>query len=77
MSEPQKKYFRDEAFMLVVGERIRELMKEKSITHEVFFNDTSINPHRLIVGKKNMTISTFKRICDYLEVSPEEFFKGI
>jgi len=75
LSDSKRTYYRDEHFMLDVGNRIQGLMKEKSITHEKFFHDTSINPHRLIVGKKNMTISTFKKICDYLEVSPEEFFK--
>ncbi len=56
---------------------MQDLMTEKCITHEVFYNDTSINPHRLISGKINMTISTFQRICTYLGISPEEFFRGL
>ncbi len=74
--QPGKRY-RDPILLNKVGRRMQELMNERSITHEVFYNDTSINPHRLISGKINMTISTFQRICTYLEISPEDFFKGI
>ena len=70
-----RKYYRDEEFLIQVGKRIENLMKERKITHEVFYNDISINPHRLIVGKINMTISTFKKICDYFKLAPQDFFK--
>ena len=66
---------RNEEFLLKVGERLHQLMEEQGITHEIFYADTSINPHRLIAGKTNMTMSTFSRICEYLRVSPEEYFK--
>jgi len=72
-----RNYYRDEAFLIKVGSRIQELMLHKGVTHEVFYNDTSINPHRLIIGKMNMTLSTFSRICEYLETTPEDFFKAI
>jgi hypothetical protein len=65
---------RDEEFLLKVGTRLQKLMEERGITHEIFYSDTSINPHRLVVGKTNMTMSTFSRICEYLKVTPEEFF---
>ena len=71
------RYYRNDKLLLKVGSRIQQLITEKDITHEIFYNDTTINPHRLIVGKMNMTLSTFSRICEYLQVSPEEFFKGI
>jgi DNA-binding Xre family transcriptional regulator len=69
--------YRNQTFLNRVGARMQQLMDKRGITHEIFYNDTSINPHRIIVGKMNMTISTFSRICEYLKVSPEEFFKGI
>lgn len=76
-NDSSKKPFKDEAFLLAVGKRMQQLMKEKDITHEVFYHDTDINPHRYIVGKHNITLSNFKRICDYLEISPEEFMREI
>jgi DNA-binding Xre family transcriptional regulator len=68
---------RNDEFLLKIGKRIQQLMNEKDITHEAFYNDTSINPHRLIIGRVNMTISTFERICSYLKISPTDFFKGV
>ena len=75
MSNQGKRYYRDDAFLKASGQRFESLMKGKGITHEVFYNDTSINPHRLIKGELNLTLSTFKKICDYLEITPEAFFK--
>lgn len=69
--------FKDTSFLQKVGERMQQLMTDRGITHEVFYNDTSINPHRLIIGQVNMTLSTFSRICQYLDITPEEFFKGM
>jgi DNA-binding Xre family transcriptional regulator len=77
LKKSSKKFYKDEAFLKLIGKRMQELMIEKDITHEIFYNDTEINPHRHIIGKHNMTLSTFKRICDYLEVSPDEFMKGL
>jgi len=66
---------RNEEFLLKVGQRLQEILDQKGITHEIFYADTSINAHRIIVGKVNMTMSTFSRICEYLKVKPEEFFR--
>jgi len=52
-------------------------MKDRHITHEVFNHDTGLNPHRVVSGEQNLTMSTFKKICDYLDISPEEFFKDL
>lgn len=76
MSNKGKLYYRDDQFLKEVGKRIEKLMKDRGITHETFNSDTKLNPHRLISGEQNLTLSTLKKICDYLEVSPEEFFRG-
>ena len=68
---------RNEEFLLKIGQRLQEILDKQSITHEIFYADTSINAHRIIVGKVNMTMSTFSRICDYLKVNPEEFFRKL
>jgi hypothetical protein len=68
---------RNEEFLQKVGTRLQSIMEEQGITHEIFYADTSINPHRIIAGKTNMTMSTFSRICDYLKISPESFFKKL
>ena len=72
-----RKPYKDQAFLDAIGKRLQELLTERGITHEVFYFDTEINPHRYIAGKHNMTMSNFKRICDYFKITPEEYLKGI
>ncbi len=54
--------------------RIKTLREEKNITQEVFYNDTGINIGRIERSKRNFSISTLKRICEYLEITLEDFF---
>lgn len=77
MSNQGKTYYRDDQFLKEIGKRIESLMKDRHITHEVFNHDTGLNPHRVVSGEQNLTMSTFKKICDYLDISPEEFFKDL
>lgn len=57
-----------------VALRIKTLREEKNITQEVFYNDTGINIGRIERSKRNFSISTLKRICEYLEITMTDFF---
>ncbi|MCW8896606.1 MAG: helix-turn-helix domain-containing protein [Flavobacteriales bacterium] len=54
--------------------RIKTLREEKNITQEIFYNDTGINIGRIERSKRNFSMSTLKRICDYLEITLKDFF---
>lgn len=54
--------------------RIKTLREEKNITQEIFYNDTGINIGRIERSKRNFSVSTLKRICEYLEITLEDFF---
>lgn len=58
-----------------VAHRIKQLREERNITQEVFVFDTNINIGRIESGKSNITVSTLVAICEYLDVSLEDFFK--
>ena len=75
--EKSSKRYRDDSFLEKVGERMRQLMEEKKMTHEAFYMDTGVNPHRILEGKHNITVSTLKRICEHLDITPSEFLKPI
>jgi len=60
-----------------VVQRIKQLREEKKVSQEAFYMDTDIHIARIEAGKANITISTLKDICDYFELSLEDFFKGI
>ncbi|MDL2290359.1 helix-turn-helix domain-containing protein [Paludibacteraceae bacterium OttesenSCG-928-F17] len=72
-----KKYRRDDKFIASVASRIKELREERGVSQDVFYIDTDINISRIEMGKQNISIYTLKYICDYFNISLEDFFKGI
>ncbi len=57
--------------------RIKELRELRRITQADFFEDTGINIGRIERGINDLTISNMHRICEYFEISLEDFFKEI
>jgi len=57
-----------------IARRIKDLRAEKGISQEVFYNDTGINIGRIERSKRNFSVSTLKKICDYFEINIDEFF---
>jgi transcriptional regulator with XRE-family HTH domain len=68
---------RDEKVLRQVADRIREIRKELKITQTTVFEDTSINIGNIESSPLNLTITSIVILCDYFEVSLEEFFRGI
>ncbi|NQX97348.1 MAG: helix-turn-helix transcriptional regulator [Flavobacteriales bacterium] len=54
--------------------RIKELRKVKKVRQEGFTADTGINVGRIESCKSNFSVTTLLNICDYFEISLEEFF---
>lgn len=57
--------------------RIKELRATKQVSQADFFEDTGINIGRIERGINDLSVSNLHRICDYFDVSLEEFFKEI
>lgn len=68
---------RNQKLLKKIALRIKTLREGKEITQEVFYNDTGINIGRIELAKRDISMTTLKSICDYLEVSLTDFFKGI
>lgn len=68
---------RNQKFLNKVNSRIKQLREKQHITQEVFYNDTGINIGRVERGLRDFNMTTLYNICDYLKVTPEEFFKGL
>ncbi len=64
---------RDDKVLRQVAERIRDIRKELKITQDVVEDDTSLSIGRIEAGSMNLIVI----LCDYFEVSLEEFFHGI
>lgn len=54
--------------------RIKELRKIKGVSQESFIIDTGINIGRIESCKSNFSVTTLESICNYFEISLEEFF---
>ena len=63
--------------LVSMSTRIKELRRERDISQEVFYNDTGINIGRIERAKRDFSMTTLESICNYLDVSFEEFFQGV
>lgn len=66
------RFYRDEAYINEVGDKFKAVFKSKNIKHLEFRHDTGLDISRITSGELNMTISTIKRIADYLGVKPTD-----
>jgi transcriptional regulator with XRE-family HTH domain len=57
--------------------RIKKLREQNGVTVAEFYNDTGIHLARIESLKKDISLSTIGRICDYFDLTLHEFFKGI
>ena len=63
-----------EELLLKLASRIKELRLERNLTQEDAYNDTGIHFGRIERGKRDVSFSSLKKICDYFQISLEEFF---
>ncbi len=68
---------RDDKVLRWVAGRIRELRKERGLTQTAVYEDTGISMGRVEAGSMNLTLTTIAILCDYFEISFEEFFRGM
>ena len=62
----------------VVGEviaRLKQLRRDHGLSQMDVYIDTDINIARIESGRGNMSISTLADLCDYYQITLEEFFR--
>jgi len=67
----------DKALIEKVVLRIKKLREQKEISLLTFYNDTNVHQARIESKKHDISLSQLSRICNYLDISLEEFFKGM
>jgi len=60
--------------LLNLAKKIKRLRKERNLTQEDCYNDTGIHFARIEQGKRDVSFTTLAYICNYFEISFEEFF---
>lgn len=60
-----------------IAARLKQLRIERGYTQEVVTDQTGVNVGLYEVGATNITIVLLSVLCDFYDVSLEEFFRGI
>ena len=68
---------RNKKLLKKVSLRIKELRDASNITQVDFYNDTGINIGRIERAVNDLSISTLSRICEYFDISIQEFFSKV
>ncbi len=56
--------------------RTKELRLQKGLTQLQCFHETNLHIGRIEQGKRDISFTTLIRLCEYFNITPEEFFKG-
>ncbi len=67
----------DEKLLRQIAEKLRSIRKELKITQDVVKVEAGVAISELEGGRMNPTIMTIAILCQYYDVSLEDFFRGI
>ena len=65
------------AFLKKLAKRVKELREKAGLTQENAFHDTGIHFGRIETARRDFSVSTLEKICEYFGITLVEFFKGI
>lgn len=66
----------DKSILLALAKRVKTLRKEKGLTQTVCYIDTGINFGRIERGIRDISFTTFIKLCNYFEIEPKDFFNS-
>ena len=67
---------KDKKILLIqLAKRVKELRKVKGVTQADALTDTKILFSRIEQGKRDISFTTLYKICQYFEISMDEFLK--
>jgi len=65
-----------EQLLVNLAKRVKELRGIKGVTQEEALHDTGIQFSRIEQGKRDIQLSTLKKLCQYFEISLGDFFNA-
>jgi transcriptional regulator with XRE-family HTH domain len=68
---------RDDILLNSITKKLKALRLAKGVSQEEIYNETDIHIGRIESEKRNITVSTLSKLCDYFGISLETFFKEI
>ena len=68
---------KNEKMLREVAERLRDLRNRKGISQDTVYIDTDVNVKRIEVGSINISLTTLVILCNYYDITLEDFFRGM
>ena len=72
-----KKQWRNDVLIEERARRLKDLRIGRGLSQETVYFNTGIHIGKIETEKYNITVSTLSKLCDYYQITLEEFFKGI
>ena len=72
-----KKQWRNDVLIEEIARRLKDLRIGRGLSQETVYFNTGIHIGKIETEKYNITDSTLSKLCDYYQITLEEFFKGI
>lgn len=72
-----KKQWRNDVLIEEIARRLKDLRIGRGLSQETVYFNTGIHIGKIETEKCNITVSTLSKLCDYYQITLEEFFKGI
>ena len=72
-----KKQWRNDVLIEEIARKLKDLRIGRGVSQETVYFNTGIHIGKIETEKYNITVSTLSKLCDYYQITLEEFFKGI
>ena len=72
-----KKQWRNDVLIEEIARRLKDLRIGRGLSQETVYFNTGIHIGKIETEKYNITVSLLSKLCDYYQITLEEFFKGI
>lgn len=66
-----------EILLSKIALRLKHLRERKGLSQAEVYNETDIHIARIETAKRDISISTLGKLCDYFEITLTEFFKRL
>lgn len=68
---------RNDKLIGIIAEKLIALREERQLSQQIVYIHTGVDLDMVERGEYNITLSTLSDLCDYYNISIEEFFKDI
>lgn len=72
-----KRQWRNDILIKEIACKLKELRTTKDVSQEAVYESTGVHIGKIETEQYNITVSTLSKLCNYYEITLEDFFKGM